>query len=162
MSRSLHDMAHIRTGDKGPLITISVSCHDPGDYSLLAARLTTELAARHLGERIAGVVSRYELPKIATILFVCRRHPGDTVNTSLYLDRHGKTLGFALYDIEFGESETDGVGRAQSMDSTRSMAASSDSGAGQIRHVSRCWAGLPGRSSTSGPNVSNSRKSAQA
>ncbi|MGA9595002.1 MAG: hypothetical protein WBV06_02505 [Acidimicrobiia bacterium] len=107
MSRLLRDIAHVRTGDKGPLTTISVTCHDQEAYQLLAERLTSEVATRHLDGRIAGVEARHELPKIATVLFVCRRHPGDTVNTSLYLDRHGKTLGAALYDIEFDEGEVE-------------------------------------------------------
>jgi hypothetical protein len=103
VSRLLGDVAHVRTGDKGPLTTISVTCDEAEDYPLVAGRLTSELAARYLEGRIAGLVSRYELPQIATVLFVCRRRPGDTVNTSLYLDRHGKTLGAALYDVELDE-----------------------------------------------------------
>jgi len=99
MSRTLHDIAHIRTGDKGPLTTISVTCYEATDFPLLAAGLTTELAARFLGERIVAVESRYELPELATVHLVCRREATDTVNTSLYLDRHGKTLGSTLYEI---------------------------------------------------------------
>jgi len=102
MSRPLCEVAHIRTGDKGTLTTISVTCFDRADYRYLSERLTTELALRYLDARISGVESRYELPGIATILFVCRRYDGDTVNTSLYEDRHGKTLGSALYGAELG------------------------------------------------------------
>jgi len=107
MSKRVHDIAHIRTGDKGPLTTISVTCHDPEDYAQLVAGLTSARAARYLDDRITGIVDRYELPQIATVLFVCRRHTGDTVNTSLHLDRHGKTLGSTLYEIELDEDESD-------------------------------------------------------
>ncbi len=100
MSRFLGDIAHVRTGDKGSLTTISVTCYDADDYALLAGHLTSELAGRYLGKRIVAVEERFELPQIATVLLVCRRQAQDTVNTSLYLDRHGKTLGSALCDIE--------------------------------------------------------------
>lgn len=100
MKVSLRDIAHIRTGDKGSLSTVSVTCHEPAHYPVLADQLSSELAATCLGPRIRGRLVRYELPRQATILFVCPRDPKDTVNTSLYLDRHGKTLGSSLYDIE--------------------------------------------------------------
>lgn len=100
MSRLLGDIAHIRTGDKGPLTTISVTCDSPDDYALLAERLSSELVARRLGDRIVGIEGRYELPKTESVLFVCVRAPADTVNTSLHLDRHGKTIGSALYGLE--------------------------------------------------------------
>jgi len=104
MNRTLRDIAHIRTGDKGPLTTISVACHEVGDYPLLVAELTSEVVAAHLGTRIHGRPTRYELPKVAALLFVCRRDPIDTVNTSLHLDRHGKTIGSRLYDVELSET----------------------------------------------------------
>lgn len=100
MKQSLRDIAHVRTGDKGALATVSVTCDERRRYPLLVAQLSSEVVARYLGPRIRGRIVRYEIPELATILFVCPKAPRDTVNTSLYLDRHGKTLGSSLYDVE--------------------------------------------------------------
>jgi hypothetical protein len=44
-------------------------------------------------------VRRYEMPGIATLMFVCERAPEDTVTTSLHRDRHGKTRSGHLLDL---------------------------------------------------------------
>lgn len=100
MRCSLRDIAHVRTGDKGALVTISVTTYERQHYSVLVDQLTSDAAVALLGQRVKGDVVRYELPRLASLLFVCSRDPHDTVNTSLYRDRHGKTLGSALYGCE--------------------------------------------------------------
>jgi len=104
--RDLYDVAHMRTGDKGNLVTISVTAFDPADYPLLVRDVTPEVVGRHLGDRIVRKPIRYEMANIHTLLFVCERSGRDTVTTSAYLDRHGKSLGSALDSIQVSGART--------------------------------------------------------
>jgi hypothetical protein len=99
MTRTLREVAHVRTGDKGTRITVSVSAYDPKDFPLISAALDSEAVAVALAPRVSKVLSRFELPLVETLLFVCDREDGDSVTTSNYLDTHGKTLGSLLLGL---------------------------------------------------------------
>ena len=62
--------------------------------------VAAEAVAEHLRERYPGGVVRYEMENLSALIFVCRRLPGDTVTTSLYLDAHAKSLSSALLELE--------------------------------------------------------------
>lgn len=96
----LHTIAHSRAGDKGNTLTLSLIPYDEQDYQLLCREVTSEKVRIHLGELVKGVVRRYELPNIASLLFVCDQALDGGVTTSLRLDTHGKTLSSALLEME--------------------------------------------------------------
>lgn len=96
----LREIAHSRTGDKGPIVNISVIARNERDYGRLARVVTADRVKEHLRDVVAGDVLRYELPQIGALNFVMRRPPGDTVTRSLALDAHGKSLSSALLDME--------------------------------------------------------------
>jgi hypothetical protein len=106
MTVTLYDIAHARTGDKGTLNTVSLIPYDERWYPVLRELVTAELVAEHLRERYPGGVIRYEMDNVSTLIFVCRRLPGDTVTTSLYLDTHAKSLSSALLELKI-QSEID-------------------------------------------------------
>lgn len=95
----LHDVAHARAGDKGTLNTVSLTPYDLENYPALVRAVTAERVAEHLADRIDAVVARYTMDNVSTLLFVCRRRPGDSVTTSLYADGHGKALSSALLEL---------------------------------------------------------------
>lgn len=102
MKRKLYDIAHSRAGDKGNTLTLSLIPYDEKDYEYLCDEVTAERVKDHLKDVVAGEVIRYELPNISSLLFVCNYALLTGVTTSLSLDTHGKTLSYALLQMEVG------------------------------------------------------------
>jgi hypothetical protein len=96
----LYDIAHGRAGDKGNTLTLSVIPYVEKDYSMLCEKLTAAKVKAHLSKIVKGDVIRYELPNISSLLFVCQQALSGGVTTSLNIDTHGKTLSYALLEIE--------------------------------------------------------------
>ena len=98
--RTLRDLAHSRTGDKGDTSNISVIAYDAADYPLLVRRVTTERVKAHFSGIALGEVTRYELPRLGALNFVLEHALGGGVTRSLALDAHGKSLSSALLSME--------------------------------------------------------------
>ena len=96
----LYDIAHSRAGDKGNMLTLSLIPYNESDYALLCSKVTAEKVKEHLREIVSGEIIRYELPNIAALLFVCHNALMGGVTTSLSSDTHGKTLSYALLEME--------------------------------------------------------------
>lgn len=92
----LHAVAHGRAGDKGNTSNISIIAYRPEAWPYLLEQVTETAvltAFAHLG---ATQVRRYELPNLHALNFVIEDALQGGVNSSLGLDRHGKTLSFLL------------------------------------------------------------------
>ena len=100
MKVKLYDIAHSRAGDKGNTLTLSLIPYQEEDFRFLCAEVTVEKVKRHLKEIVSGNIVRYELPDISSLLFVCREALLSGVTTSLAMDTHGKTLSYALLEME--------------------------------------------------------------
>ena len=87
----LKEIAHARTGDKGEISNISVIPYDENNYEMLKEKVTEARVAE---------VTRYELDGIHALNFVLDKTLGGGVTRSLALDKHGKTLGMALLEME--------------------------------------------------------------
>lgn len=92
--------AHGRTGDKGNRANISVIAWHPALYPLLLAQVTEEAAARCFAARRPSRVTRHALPTLHALNFVLDEALDGGVNDALNLDSHGKTLAFALLDLQ--------------------------------------------------------------
>ena len=101
----LREIAHSRTGDKGNISVISVIAYRPEDFDFIKERVTEEAVAGYFKEIVHGKVTRYELPNIYALNFVMEDALGGGVTRSLSVDMHGKTLGFALLEMELGERQ---------------------------------------------------------
>ncbi|WP_397452841.1 hypothetical protein [Pseudomonas sp. NA-150] len=102
-TRTVADLAHARTGDKGDTSNISIIAYREEDYPLLLERLTEAAIAQHFAPLLdpaAGPVRRYELPQLHALNFVLPGILKGGVTRSLALDAHGKTLGAALLALE--------------------------------------------------------------
>ena len=66
--------------------------------------MTAERVKAHLNNIVSGEVRRYELPNIYSLLFVCEDALQGGVTTSLSVDPHGKTLSYALLEMELNRS----------------------------------------------------------
>jgi hypothetical protein len=96
----LHEIAHCRAGDKGDTSILSLIAYRAEDYPLLAEKVTVDAVAAHLEGIVLGTIRRYELPGLWALQFVCERALGGGVTTSLALDAHGKSLSYALLEME--------------------------------------------------------------
>jgi len=100
MPRKLAEIAHCRAGDKGDTVTLSLIPFRPEDYAMLVGQVTDERVRTHLAGIVKGEVRRFELPLIHALQFVCEQALDSGVTTSLALDTHGKTLSYALLELE--------------------------------------------------------------
>jgi len=96
----LYEIAHSRAGDKGNTLTLSLIPYKESDYDLVRSKVTSEKVKAHLSHIVTGDVVRYEMPGISSLLFVCTGALGGGVTTSLVMDAHGKTLSYALLEME--------------------------------------------------------------
>ena len=106
--RTLRELAHSRTGDKGDTSNISLIAYDAADYPLLVHWVTAARVKAHFGGIVKGDVVRYELPLLGALNFVLERALSGGVTRSLALDAHGKSLSSALLSMAIpdGSAET--------------------------------------------------------
>jgi hypothetical protein len=96
----LYEIAHSRAGDKGNTLTLSLIPFNASDYDLLCRKVTVDKVASHLKDIVSGNIERFELPNIHSLLFVCHNSLLGGVTTSLAADPHGKTLSYALLQMD--------------------------------------------------------------
>lgn len=95
-TRPLADLAFARSGDKGDTADLSVFAPDAATYELLRQQVTAEAVAELLATFVRGRVSRYEVPRVLALKFVCERALGGGGPASLRADNLGKALGGAV------------------------------------------------------------------
>jgi len=95
----LHELAHCRAGDKGDTSILSLIAYRIEDYPMLVKRVTVDAVKKHLQVVVLGEIRRYELPGLWALQFVCERSLSGGVTTSLGLDAHGKSLSYALLEM---------------------------------------------------------------
>ena len=93
--RTLRDIAHSRTGDKGNRSTISVIAYDIKDFAAIERCVTAERVREHYAGIVKGEVERFVLPHLGALNFVLHDALGGGVTRSLALDAHGKCLSSA-------------------------------------------------------------------
>jgi hypothetical protein len=98
--KKLHTIASSRAGDKGNVSMLSLIPYEESDYEMLCQKVTVEKVQNHLKDIVSGEIIRYELPNISSLLFVCNDALMGGVTTSLSMDTHGKSLSFALLEME--------------------------------------------------------------
>lgn len=92
----LHAIAHGRAGDKGNTSNISVIAYRPEAWPYILAQVTPETVAKAFAHLSPGEITRFELPNLYALNFVIQDALQGGVNSSLGLDRHGKSLSFLL------------------------------------------------------------------
>jgi hypothetical protein len=95
----LHELAHCRAGDKGDTSILSLIAYRAEDYPLLVEHVTVDAVKKHLQGIVLGEVRRYELPGLWALQCVCDQSLNGGVTTSLGLDAHGKSLSYALLEM---------------------------------------------------------------
>jgi hypothetical protein len=89
-------LAHARSGDKGDTSNIGVIAREPRWLPILRRECTPERVAAYLAHLVEGPVTRYEVPGIHALNFVCERALGGGGMASLRLDPLGKGMAQLL------------------------------------------------------------------
>jgi hypothetical protein len=89
-------LAYARSGDKGDTSNIGVIARSEKYMPLLRAQLTAERVGAHLAHLVAGTVTRFELPGIHALNFVCEQALGGGGMASLRNDALGKGMAQVL------------------------------------------------------------------
>lgn len=94
------DLAHGRSGDKGDVCNMGVIARNPQAWEILKEQVTAERVKAHFGDMIKGTVTRYELPNIHALNFVCRGALDGGGTLSLRSDHLGKVMYTWLLRME--------------------------------------------------------------
>jgi hypothetical protein len=102
----ISELAHGRSGDKGDVCNVGLVARDAASWQVLRREVTTERVKRHFGDLIEGDVTRYELPNIRALNFVCRGALNGGGTVSLRSDHLGKVMYAWLLrmQVETGEN----------------------------------------------------------
>ncbi|MDX5339688.1 MAG: hypothetical protein LPK25_11715 [Cyclobacteriaceae bacterium] len=100
MKRKLAEIAHSRAGDKGNTLILSLFPLVETDFEKLVQQVSVEKVKLHLSHQLKGDITRYVLPELKAILFTCEDALTTGVTTSLAMDAHGKSLSYALLELE--------------------------------------------------------------
>lgn len=93
---ALAEVAFARAGDKGDTSDISVFAPARDVYDVLVTQVSAERVAALLQPLVQGPVTRYEVPNLLALKFVCAAALGGGGPTSLRADNLGKALGGAV------------------------------------------------------------------
>jgi hypothetical protein len=92
----LWEVAFVRSGDKGDTADLNLFAPDGDVYQAMAAQVDAGRVAALLDGFVAGPVTRYELPNVLALKFVCEGALGGGGAASLRADNLGKSLAGAL------------------------------------------------------------------
>lgn len=100
MIRKLAEIAHSRAGDKGNTLVLSLFPFQETDFEKLVREVSVEKVKHHLSHQLKGNIVRHVLPELKGMLFTCEEALTTGVTTSLAIDSHGKSLSYALLELE--------------------------------------------------------------
>lgn len=92
-------LAYARSGDKGDTSNIGVIARRPEYVPLLRAQLTPQRVGAYLAHLVKGKVTRYDLPGIDALNFVCEQALGGGGMASLRNDALGKAMAQVLLSM---------------------------------------------------------------
>ena len=105
MKRRVWDLAHGRSGDKGDVCNMGLIARNPQAWEVLKREVTAERVKAHFGDLIKGEATRYELPNIHALNFVCRGALDGGGTLSLRSDHLGKVMYTWLLRMEVDDAQ---------------------------------------------------------
>ena len=100
MKKTLGEIAHTRSGDKGDTSNIGVIALKPEHYATILREVTPARVKEFFGDLVQGPVERFELPNLGAINLLLHQALGGGGTVSLRTDAQGKTFGAALLRME--------------------------------------------------------------
>ena len=100
MKIKLQEIAHTRSGDKGPNSNVGLIFRHPEIYKWAHNHITDALVKSHFGTVVKGEVKRYKMDNLWALNFILGDSLGGGGSESLLNDAQGKTHGQALLLME--------------------------------------------------------------
>lgn len=92
----LWEVAFVRSGDKGDTADLNLFAPDRAVYDALSAQIDADRVAALLDGFVAGPVTRFTLPRVLALKYVCEGALGGGAAASLRADNLGKSLAGAV------------------------------------------------------------------
>ncbi|MBP5857493.1 hypothetical protein KAJ83_10775 [Marivibrio halodurans] len=92
----LRDIAYVRSGDKGDVISVGVIAKSPEDYPTLLRSVTPAAVKALMGDWVKGEVEVHPMDNIEAVVVLMRNALGGGATRTLRLDQTGKALGNGL------------------------------------------------------------------
>lgn len=92
----LHEIAQARSGDKGNTVNIALFAPNERWYDTFVREVTADKVKEHFAGLVEGDVTRYEVPNIFALNFVCTEALDGGGASSLRMDNLGKTFSSNL------------------------------------------------------------------
>lgn len=96
----LRYVAQARSGDKGNTINIALFAPNAAIYGVLMREVTAERVKKHFAGLVDGEVTRYLLPNLQAMNFVCKEALGGGGSASMRMDNLGKCYASNLMRLE--------------------------------------------------------------
>jgi hypothetical protein len=96
----LADICQARSGDKADVVNVALFAPDAPTYEVLRQQVTAERVKDHLAPLVQGSVTRYEVPNVLALNFVCQEALGGGGPSTLRSDVLGKTFGPNILRME--------------------------------------------------------------
>ena len=96
----VHDLAFVRSGDKGDISNVVVLARDDGAYAALERALVPEAIAAHMDGLVDGPIAVYALPKLQAFQVVMHGALGGGATRTLRFDGTGKSMCTILSRME--------------------------------------------------------------
>ncbi len=98
----VHDLAFVRSGDKGDVSNVVVLAKDAEAYATLERALVPEAIKEHMGDLVHGTAVVYALPKLRAFQIVLHDALGGGATRTLRVDGTGKSMCSILSRMEVG------------------------------------------------------------
>ena len=100
MDINIAQIAHARSGDKGPNSNVGLIFYSEKVYEWAKIHITSKLVKNHFQNIVKGDVQRYEMDNLLALNFILGDSLGGGGSESLINDAQGKTHGQALLLME--------------------------------------------------------------
>tara|TARA_Y100000588_G_scaffold225130_1_gene239032 strand:+ start:384 stop:698 length:315 start_codon:yes stop_codon:yes gene_type:complete len=101
----LRDIAYVRSGDKGDVISVGVVASAPEYYPDLLRTLTPDSVKDLFGDWVKGPVEVYPMDNIEAVVVLLRNALGGGATRTLRLDQTGKAFGNGLLRLPIVQAE---------------------------------------------------------
>lgn len=99
----VHDLANVRSGDKGDISNVAVIARDEDAYKRLEKTLLPEAIKDYMGSLVEGQVAVYPLPNLQAFQVVMHGALGGGATRTLRFDETGKSMCAVLSRMELPE-----------------------------------------------------------
>ena len=97
--RTLQEIAHARSGDKGNNVNIGLIANSPEHYTTIKSKITAAKVKNLFADVCQGEVERFELDNIGAVNFVLHSCLDGGATVSLRTDAQGKVFAARLLSL---------------------------------------------------------------